>query len=126
MLKRLKAWARTIKTDVISLYIAVRDKRTPLLAKAIAIGVVSYALSPIDLIPDFIPVIGYLDDLLIVPLGIVLAVRLIPPELMSEFRTLAKQHERLPANRTAAVAVIGLWVVGVTVFGWWLFYRIAG
>nr|WP_306263371.1 YkvA family protein [Pararhizobium sp. IMCC3301] len=126
MLERLKAWARTIKTDVIALYIAVKDTRTPLLAKLIAVSVVGYALSPIDLIPDFIPVVGYLDDLLIVPLGIVLAVRLIPPELMSEFRTLAKQHEQLPASRTGAIVVIGIWVVGATVFGWWLFNRFAG
>lgn len=122
----LKAWARTVKTDVMALYIAMKDRRTPLLAKVIAVSVVGYALSPIDLIPDFIPVIGYLDDLLIVPLGIVLAVRLIPPELMAEFRTLAKQHQRLPASRGGAFVVIGIWVVGVTVIGWRLICRFAG
>ena len=74
-----KRWARTIKRDVVALWIAAHDRRVPRSAKVAAGAVAAYALSPIDLIPDFVPVLGYLDDLLIVPLGILLAVRLIPP-----------------------------------------------
>ena len=90
MLDRLKTWARTIKRDIFALWIAARDSRVPLLAKIVAGAVAAYALSPIDLIPDFIPVFGYLDDIIIVPFGIMLAVRLIPVALMTEFRTLAQ------------------------------------
>ncbi|HTH27548.1 MAG TPA: DUF1232 domain-containing protein, partial [Sphingobium sp.] len=86
VLERLKGWARGIKRDVLALWIAARDPRTPLLAKAMAGAVAAYALSPIDLIPDVIPVLGYLDDLLILPLGIMLAVRMIPAPLLAEFR----------------------------------------
>ena len=77
-LPRAKDWARRLKRDVVALWIAARDPRTPVLAKVAAGAVAAYALSPIDLIPDFVPVLGYLDDLLIVPLGIMLAVRLVP------------------------------------------------
>ena len=82
VIEKARIWVRSIKMDVTALYLAGRDARTPWLAKAVAIAVAAYALSPIDLIPDFIPVLGYLDDLLIVPLGIVLAVRLIPAALI--------------------------------------------
>ena len=81
MLERAKQWARLIKRDVIALWIAARDPRVPWYAKALAMAVAAYALSPIDLIPDFIPVLGYLDDLVIVPLGILLVVRLVPAPL---------------------------------------------
>ena len=79
MIERVKQWARSIKRDVVALYVAGRDPRTPWHAKAVALAVVAYAISPIDLIPDFIPVLGYLDDLIIVPLGIMLAVSLTLP-----------------------------------------------
>ena len=85
MIERVKQWARSIKKDVIVLYIAGRDSRTPWHAKTVAIVVAAYALSPIDLIPDFIPVLGYLGDLIIVPLGIMLAIRLIPPNSWRNF-----------------------------------------
>lgn len=85
-LENAKTWARRIKRDVVALWIAAHDPRTPLAAKLVAGAVAAYALSPIDLIPDFIPVLGYFDDLLIVPLGIMWAVRLVPPLLMDEFR----------------------------------------
>ncbi|MGO4815932.1 YkvA family protein, partial [Cupriavidus sp. 2MCAB6] len=90
-LERARQWARHLTRDVVALWIAARDPRTPWHAKALAAGVAAYALSPIDLIPDFIPILGYLDDLLIVPAGIALAVRLIPSELMAEFRREAEQ-----------------------------------
>ena len=111
--QRLRAWAKRIKADVVALWIAARDGRTPFLAKVIAAAVAAYALSPIDLIPDFIPVIGYLDDLLIVPLGILLAVRLIPPGLMQEYREEAQRWSARPSSRAGAMAVILLWVAAL-------------
>ena len=87
----LRQWARAITRDVHALYLAARDPRVPWYAKAVAVAVAAYALSPLDLIPDFIPVLGQLDDAVIVPLGILLAVRLIPPELMAEFRAAASK-----------------------------------
>lgn len=113
MLTSLRDWARAIKRDVTALFLASRDPRTPWLAKMVAVLVVAYALSPIDLIPDFIPVIGYLDDLILVPLGIVLAVRLIPANLMLEFRRSADASGRLPASRIAAVIVVAIWIIAV-------------
>lgn len=86
MIDGLKDWARAIKRDVHAIYLASRDPRVPWYAKALAAAVAGYALSPIDLIPDFIPVLGYLDDLIIVPLGIWLAVSLIPADVMSHYR----------------------------------------
>lgn len=88
-------WARAIERDVVALWIAARDRRTPILAKLVAGAVAAYALSPIDLIPDFVPVLGYLDDLVIVPLGILLAVRLVPAALMQEFRERAAARSGL-------------------------------
>ena len=102
MFQRARNWARTLKRDVVAIWIAARDPRVPWYAKAVAVVVAAYALSPIDLIPDFIPVLGHLDDVLIVPAGIWLTVRLIPAELMVEFRAEAsKRHGQLtnPAIR---------------------------
>lgn len=95
-LSALKSWARGITRDVVALWIAARDPRVPWYAKAAAGAVAAYALSPIDLIPDFIPIFGYLDDVVIVPIGILLAVRLVPPELMEEFRQEAIRRESRP------------------------------
>lgn len=102
-----KSWARTIKRDVVALWLAARDRRVPWYAKAAAGAVAAYALSPIDLIPDFIPVLGYLDDLVIVPLGIVFAVRLIPSDLMAELRKQAAERETRPISRTGLAAADG-------------------
>ncbi len=109
MIARLKQWARLVKRDVIALWIAARDRRTPLLARGIAAAVAAYAVSPIDLIPDFIPVLGLLDDLIIVPAGILAAVKLISPELMRQFREQAESTER-PRSTFAAIVIIGLWL----------------
>jgi uncharacterized membrane protein YkvA (DUF1232 family) len=87
---RLREWARALKRDVHAVYLAARDPRVPWYAKAVAGCVAAYALSPIDLIPDFIPVLGYLDDLIIVPLGILMVVALIPPGIMAEHRATAE------------------------------------
>lgn len=109
-LEGLRGWAKSIKRDVVALWLAARDARTPWHAKAVAAIVAAYALSPIDLIPDFIPVLGYLDDIVLVPLGIMLAVRLIPPELLREFRDKAAEMEGRPVSRTAAAVFLVLWV----------------
>ncbi len=105
----LRAWARHLKRDVVALWLAARDPRVPWYAKALAAAVAAYALSPIDLIPDFIPVLGLLDDLLLVPAGIWLAIRLIPPELMAELRHRAERQAR-PNSLAAAAAIVALWI----------------
>lgn len=110
MLERLKRWARRLKAEVHALYLAYRDPRTPLLAKVVSAVVVGYAFSPIDLIPDPIPVLGYLDDLILIPLGVALAVRLIPPQILAECRAKAKEGVDRPVNRVAAVVVVAVWV----------------
>lgn len=119
MLKQLKAWAKAIKRDVHALWLASRDPRTPWYAKALAIGIAAYALSPIDLIPDFIPVLGYLDDAILLPLGIMLAVRLIPADVMAEHRATAVAADRLPVSRTAAVFIVAVWVIAASGAIWW-------
>ena len=86
MFERIRLWAATLRRDVAALILAVRDPRTPLAARIIAALVVAYALSPIDLIPDFVPLLGYIDDLIIVPLGLVLVLKLVPAALMAEYR----------------------------------------
>ena len=98
MLENWKQWARTIKRDAHALYLAARDPRVPWYAKALAIAVAAYALSPIDLIPDFVPVLGYLDDLIIVPAGIVLVIWLIPPEIMAQHRDVAIAAQDRPMS----------------------------
>jgi uncharacterized membrane protein YkvA (DUF1232 family) len=120
VLERLKRWARAIKADVVALWIAARDNRTPVVAKAVAAAVAAYALSPIDLIPDFIPVLGYLDDLLIVPAGIALAVRLIPPELMAAFRAEAAARAGRPRSIAGAIAIAATWLLALGVCAWFL------
>src|SRR5438132_13129736 len=105
LLEKPKAWARAIRRDVVAVWIASRYPRVPWYAKALAMAVAAYALSPIDLIPDFIPVLGYLDDLIIVPLGLLLVIKLIPAELMGEFRAEATQREGAPRSTTAAIAI---------------------
>lgn len=106
----LRQWARDLKRDVVALWIAARDPRVPWYAKALAGATAAYALSPIDLIPDFIPVLGYLDDLLIVPAGIWLAVRLIPPALMAEFRETAAHRGGKPVSKAGATFIVLLWL----------------
>jgi len=115
---RLKSWARGVKRDVHALHLAGRDPRVPWYAKAMAVVVAGYALSPLDLIPDFIPVVGYLDDLVLVPAGILLVIRLIPPEIMAEHRATAAAALDRPVSRGAAVAIICVWVAAVALSGW--------
>lgn len=114
----LREWARFLKRDIVALWLAARDPRVPWYAKAMAGAVAAYALSPIDLIPDFIPVLGYLDDLLIVPAGIWLAVRMIGPKLMTEFRARASDSAR-PRSRAAAILIVLLWLIAAALGSGW-------
>jgi uncharacterized membrane protein YkvA (DUF1232 family) len=122
MNNRLKDWARAIKRDAHAIYLAARDPRTPWYAKALALCVAGYALSPIDLIPDFIPVLGYLDDVIIVPLGILAVMKMIPPEVMAEHRAAAALAAERPVSRTAAVVIACIWVASLALAAW-LGYR---
>ena len=110
MLQRMRDWARGVKRDVHALYLAARDPRVPWYAKAVALAVTAYAFSPIDLIPDFIPVIGYLDDLIIVPLGILLAVQLIPADVLAEHRAAASEAAERPTSLTGAIVIVAIWI----------------
>jgi uncharacterized membrane protein YkvA (DUF1232 family) len=118
LLGRTERWARAIKRDVVALWLAARDPRVPWNAKAVAAAVAAYALSPIDLIPDFIPVLGYLDDLIIVPLGILLAIKLVPPALMAEFRAEASARSGRPVSRVGAALIIALWIAAALLLLW--------
>ena len=120
MLESAKAWAKTLKRDVIALWIAARDPRTPWYSKLAAGAVAAYALSPIDLIPDFIPVLGYLDDLLIVPLGVLLVVKLIPPDLMAEYRAAASVQAEKPMSIAGLIFIGAIWFGALASAAWWL------
>lgn len=109
MLSRLRHWARRVKRDVLALWLGLRDRRVPQAAKLVAGVVVAYALSPVDLIPDFIPVLGLLDDALLLPLGILLAVRLIPLPVMADLRQRATGLAR-PRSLWGAAAVVVVWL----------------
>lgn len=113
LIENWKQKARALKTETYALYLAYKDPRVPWFARIIIALVVLHTLSPIDLIPDFIPVLGYLDDLIIIPLGIALAVRMIPPEVMEECQEQAREvlKEGLPTNRWAAAVIILTWVL---------------
>jgi uncharacterized membrane protein YkvA (DUF1232 family) len=123
MIERAKQWARVVTRDVHALYRAARDPRVPWYAKALALCVAGYALSPIDLIPDFVPVLGYLDDVILVPLGVLLVVKLIPPEIMAEHRALAAAAQERPVSRAAAIVIVLVWLVSIALAGW-LCYRL--
>jgi uncharacterized membrane protein YkvA (DUF1232 family) len=109
-LDALKRWARALKRDTLALYLAARDPHVPWYAKIVAAAVAAYALSPIDLIPDFIPVLGYLDDIILVPLGIALAIRLIPAALLEQHRQRASAWlDERPVSRAGALAIVLIW-----------------
>ena len=115
---RLGEWANRITQDVHAIYLAARDPRVPWNAKALAVCVAAYALSPIDLIPDFIPVLGYLDDLIIVPLGILLVVRMIPEDVLLEHRKTAAMNAARPVSKMAAAVIIAIWILAGTALVW--------
>src|SRR3546814_351281 len=119
----LKSWAKRIKRDGLTLWFAGKNPRTPWYAKALAVFVVAYALSPIDLIPDFIPVLGYVDDVLLLPALIWLAIRLLPSEVLSECRVQADEWMQKkgskPRSRAGAVLVVMLWLtIGAAAWFW--------
>jgi uncharacterized membrane protein YkvA (DUF1232 family) len=121
MWNRLKSWARRMKRDTMALYLARKDPRVSRLAKVMAMATAAYALSPIDLIPDFIPVLGYLDELILLPLFIYLTIRLIPPDVMVELRARADQHlsENRPRNMTGAVVIVMIWLsIAIAIADW--------
>jgi uncharacterized membrane protein YkvA (DUF1232 family) len=118
MLEHLKQWARTIRLDGHAIYLASRDPRVPWYAKAVAISIAAYALSPIDLIPDFIPVLGYLDEAIILPLGVALVVRLIPPDVMAEHRAAASVAIDKPSSKAGAAVIVAIWLLLATLAGW--------
>jgi uncharacterized membrane protein YkvA (DUF1232 family) len=113
-----RQWASIIKRNAQALYLAARDPRVPWYAKALAIVVAAYALSPIDLIPDFVPVLGYVDDLIIVPAGIALVIRLIPPEIMAQHRAMAITAQDRPVSWAAGVAIVTIWIVAIGLTLW--------
>jgi uncharacterized membrane protein YkvA (DUF1232 family) len=119
---RLADWARSIRRDVRAVYLASRDPRTPWYAKALAVGVAAYALSPIDLIPDFIPILGQLDELIILPLGIWLVVRMIPAEVIAEHRRSAVREQAIPGSMAGAAVIVAVWLL-LTAGAGWLAYR---
>lgn len=114
----LKRRARRLKAESFALYLAARDPRTPWLAKLLAAAIVAYVFSPIDLIPDFVPVLGYLDELVLVPLGIALAIRMIPPPVLAECRARADEAMQggKPVSRVAGAVVVAIWLA-LALFG---------
>lgn len=119
VLTRLLRWAWTIKQDVHALYRAARDPRVPWYVKALALAIAAYALSPIDLIPDFIPVLGLLDEAILLPLALKAVIRLVPPAIMAEHRAaVANTHRR--TSRAGAAIVIALWIAFAALLLWLL------
>lgn len=122
---RLRRWAAAIKVDVLAVWLAARDPRTPWRARVLALLVAAYALSPIDLIPDFIPVLGYLDEALLIPLGILLVVRLVPRAQMEEHRAAARLSARRPVSWASAAVFVGIWLLLAGVCAGWFIARMA-
>jgi uncharacterized membrane protein YkvA (DUF1232 family) len=119
--QRVKEWARAAKRDVLVVYLVARDSRVPWPVKLLAAAVAAYALSPIDLIPDSIPVVGYLDDLVIVPLGILAVVKLVPAEVLAELRKeAARRLAARPRSWAGAAAIVVLWLVLLALLVRWI------
>ena len=114
----LKSWARRLKQDALTVWLIGRDPRVPWPVKALALGTAAYAFSPIDLIPDFVPVLGYLDDLILVPLGVWLVVRLTPPDVLAELRAEAVLRSERPVSRTAAAVIVVIWIGAAVLLGY--------
>lgn len=121
VLKRLKSWAKAAKRDGIALYLAARDPRVPWWVKLMAGAIAAYVVSPIDLIPDFIPVLGLLDEALLVPLAVAALVRLIDPVVFAELRLRAETLAERPQSRIAATVIVGIWLTALGAILWmWL------
>ena len=120
MLQRWRGWARHVKRETYVLYVAYRDPRVPWYARLVAGLVVAYAFSPLDLIPDVIPIVGYLDDLILVPLGILLSLKLIPADVLAAARVKADATLERPINRVAGAIIVTVWIACALLLGWWL------
>ena len=120
-MSRIKKWAKKLKQQTLIVYFAARDLRMPLVVRCLALAVAAYALSPIDLIPDFIPVLGYLDDLIIVPLGLMLVLRLTPEEVLEASREKAQAIMDKPVSRAAAIIIVGIWIISGSAMGAWAY-----
>lgn len=123
LLIKLKTMVKKLKSNLMVMYLAYRDPRVPLFAKIFAICVVAYAFSPVDLIPDFIPILGYLDDLILVPLGVYIALRLFPKEVLEEYRARAEEQKKLgkPKNWITGTLIIALWIALAVWSGWYIY-----
>lgn len=117
-IERLKNWASIVRRDAVALCLATRDPRVPRLPKALAVVIAAYALSPIDLIPDFIPVLGYLDELILLPLAIAGVVRLIDPAVMAQHRAAADAIAERPKSIAAAITIVAIWAALAATSGW--------
>jgi uncharacterized membrane protein YkvA (DUF1232 family) len=117
---KVEEWARTLKRQSLVVHFAARDPRTPLVVRLLAPGIAAYALSPIDLIPDFVPVLGCLDDLIIVPLGVALVIRLIPPEVAEAAKPKAAEASSKPISYAAGSFIVLLWLLAFVVVGRWV------
>src|SRR5262245_49381087 len=122
MIERTRQWARLAKRDVHAIYRAARDPRVPWYAKALAFCVAGYSFSAINSTPDFVTVLGYMDDVIIVPLGILIVVKMIPPEIMAEHRALATAAQARPVSPTAGIVIAVVWAASIGLAGW-LCYR---
>ncbi len=120
MLNSLKLQAKRLKRLALTVYFAARDPRMPLGTRLLALAVAAYAFSPIDLIPDIIPILGYLDDLLLVPLGIALVIKLTPPEIMDSARQQAEHATERPVSMVAGIIIVVLWLLTFLLVGSWL------
>ena len=127
MLAEFKKRANRLKREVYALYLATRHPETPCYAKLIVAGVVAYAFSPIDLIPDFIPVLGYLDDFILIPLGSMVAIKLIPPQVLAECHNKANEAtaSKPSGGRFAAVVIVCMWVLLLAICILWAFEAFA-
>lgn len=116
-----RGWARRLELEALAIWLAARDPRMPWSAQFVAFAVAAYAFSPIDLIPDAIPVFGLLDDLLLIPLGIWLVLKLTPAEVLADARAEAAERlaHGLPVSRVAAAIIVTLWVAGIAALAWW-------
>jgi len=127
VLKQLRKRARYLKAETFALYLAARHPGTPWYAKLFVAAIVAYALSPIDLIPDFVPILGYLDDLVLIPLGVTLAIKMIPPTVMSECRERAREvmANGKPVSRLAGAVIVLIWLILVALFAVWAYEAFA-
>jgi len=123
-MSRLRSWARALKRQTLIVYYAARDPRTPWLPRLLALAIAAYALSPIDLIPDFIPVLGYLDDVIIVPLGLWLVLRMIPADVIADSHAKAEAAAERPASRGMAAAIVLIWAIALVALGLWAWHAL--